>query len=132
MPSPAFINIYKLASWARSTIVPLLVVSHHQPIYSLPNSRIVDNDFLDELWRDPTQKVVPYAKPFGELWRTDGVAFTFAVVDRILFHLGGFRSFFLRGYARRKCVDWILDHQEMSGDWAGIFPPMHVGLLALV
>lgn len=132
MPSSAFINIYKLASWARSTIVPLLVVRHHQPIYSLPNGRIVDNDFLDELWCDPTQKVVPYPKPFGELWRTDCIAFTFAVVDKILFHLGGLRSFFLRGYARRKCVDWILDHQETSGDWAGIFPPMHVGLLALV
>ena len=33
-------------------------------------------------------------------------------------------------YARRKCVEWILEHQEATGYWAGILPPMHVGLLA--
>lgn len=27
---------------------------------------------------------------------------------------------------------WILEHQEPEGDWAGIFPPMHFGILAFV
>lgn len=49
MPSLAPINIYKLASWARSTIVPLLIVSYDQPIYGLPSGRTADNGLLDEL-----------------------------------------------------------------------------------
>lgn len=28
-------------------------------------------------------------------------------------------------------MEWILEHQEDAGDWAGIFPPMHIGFLAL-
>ncbi|KAK4609157.1 Squalene hopane cyclase afumA [Fulvia fulva] len=27
-------------------------------------------------------------------------------------------------------MDWIIDHQEATGDWAGIWPPMAFGLLA--
>lgn len=131
MPSWAPINIYSFSSWARSTIIPLLIISHHRPIFELPNRKAASNDFLDELWFDPVEKAVPYAKPFWDLWRTDSVALAFTAIDKLLYQLGGLRSFPLRGYARRRCVDWILEHQEASGDWAGIFPPMHVGLLAL-
>ena len=131
MPAWAPINIYHLASWARSTIIPLLIVSHHRPIFPLPNGKSATNDFLDELWCSPDRKSVPYAKPLGALWEADVVGFTFAAIDKVLSYMNGLRWFFLRGYARRQCVKWILDHQEASGDWAGIFPPMHVGLLAL-
>ena len=60
-------SIYRLASWARSTIVPLLIVSHHRPIFALPNGESDTNDFLDELWEHPAQKNVPYWPPFGNL-----------------------------------------------------------------
>ncbi|KAI9740479.1 MAG: hypothetical protein M1834_005059 [Cirrosporium novae-zelandiae] len=133
MPSWSPINIYKLASWARSTMIPLLIVSHHQPIFSLPNGTFAQNDFLDELWCNPAEKMTPCTPPLWDAWKTDGVAFTFAASDKILHCLGGIsRRIPLRKYARRRCVNWILEHQEESGDWAGIFPPMHVGLLALV
>ena len=132
MPAWATINIYKLSSWVRSTIVPLLIVSHHRPIFPLPNGQSTHNDYLDELWGSPSQKAVPYCKPLLELLCIDLVAFAFASSDMVLSYLGGHRGFFLRKYALRKCDAWILEHQEASGDWAEIFPPMHVGLLALV
>ena len=132
MPSWAPINIYNLSSWSRSTVVPLLIISHHRPIYRLPNGRSANNDFLDELWVDPTNKVVPYTEPVIDLLKTDKVTLLFTVIDKILHQLGGLRHFPLRGYARHQCVKWILEHQEAAGDWAGIFPPMHVGLLALM
>ena len=131
MPSTAMINIYVFSSWARSVIVPLLVLNHHQPIFALPNGKMTDNNYLDEIWCDPTDKTVPYMASYAELWKSDGIAFTFAVIDKILTFLGGLRKFLFRGYAVRKCMDWILEHQEESGDWAGIFPPMHLGLLAM-
>jgi squalene-hopene/tetraprenyl-beta-curcumene cyclase len=132
MPATAPISIYRLSSWARSTIVPLLIVGNHRPIYSLPNGRSETNDFLDELWHIPAQKLVPYSPPIMELWKTDITALLFVAVDTVLYYLGGLRMSPTRGYARKKCVEWILEHQEKEGDWAGIFPPMHLGILALL
>lgn len=132
MPSSAPINIYVFSSWARSTIVPLLILNHHQPIFPLPNGTMANNNFLDEIWCDPMNKMVPYVSSFVEMWKSDGIAFTFAVIDKILILFKGLRKFMFRGYSRRKCIEWILEHQEEEGDWAGIFPPMHLGILALV
>ncbi|KAJ6026921.1 uncharacterized protein N7446_004476 [Penicillium canescens] len=131
VPAIAPISIYRLSSWARSTIVPLLIVSHHRPIYPLPNGKSAANDFLDEIWQDSSNKHVPYSPSLWGLWKTDAVAFTFTALDIALHWVGGLRSSPSRAYARRKCVEWILEHQEEEGDWAGIFPPMHVGVLAL-
>lgn len=131
MPSWALINLYSLSSWARSTVVPLLVLSHHQPVYELPNGQSVENNFLDELWCNSTDKLVPYTEPILDTLKTDKIALIFTIIDKVIYQLGGLRYYPLRGYARRQCVKWILEHQEVAGDWAGIFPPMHVGLLAL-
>lgn len=37
----------------------------------------------------------------------------------------------VREIAVKKCEEWILRRQEDSGDWAGIFPPMVNGIIAL-
>ena len=131
LPSWAPINIYSFSSWARSTIIPLLILSHHRPIYDLPNGCTANNGFLDELWLYPDGKEVAYTADLGESLRADKVALLFTIIDKVIFQLGGLRKFPMRGYSRRQCVKWILEHQEVSGDWAGIFPPMHTGLLAL-
>ncbi|KAL6717795.1 hypothetical protein ACLMJK_003880 [Lecanora helva] len=133
MPSWAPINIYRLSSWARAIVVPLTLLSHHQPIFTLPNGKHSNNDFLDELWLDPTSKAAPYSKPLRDLFWTDRVSASFAVIDSALSYLGGLRSFVSRGYARRQTVKWILDHQEADGHWGGgIFPAAHFGILALL
>lgn len=133
MPSQAPINIYTISSWARSTIVPLLIICHHRPVYPLPNGRAAQNDFLDELWYcSPAHSHIPYTPPLWDVWNSSLIALAFAAVDKVLYLFGGLRSFPTRSYARRKCVEWILEHQEPAGDWAGIFPPMHLGILALM
>ncbi|PYH81571.1 squalene cyclase [Aspergillus uvarum CBS 121591] len=134
LPSSLPINIFKLASWARGTIAPLLLICHHQPVYPLPNGQSASNDYLDELWTDSTNKNVPYGKSLWSLAADrDAAGLAFTVVDKVLYQLGGLRSVpFMRTYARRKCVEWILDRQETSGDWGGIFPPMHASMYALL
>jgi squalene-hopene/tetraprenyl-beta-curcumene cyclase len=52
--SPA--NIYALSSWARGTMVPLLILFHLKPLFALPNGKRLDNDWLDHLWLDPKNK----------------------------------------------------------------------------
>ncbi|KAL9099988.1 MAG: hypothetical protein Q9163_004583 [Psora crenata] len=132
MPSQLPINVYALSSWARSLIIPLLIIRHHQPIYALPNGRTASNDFIDEIWLDAKNKMVPHGPTLLELWRNDTLGCIFGVLDKVLCSLGGLRRFPLRGSARRQCVNWILEHQENSGDWAGIIPPMHASILALL
>ena len=133
MPSQSPINIYVLASWARMTIVPLLIICHHRPVYTLPNGRAAQNDFLDELWCvTPAHSYVPYTPPLWDIGNTSAVTLAFTAIDKALHLFGGLRYYPTRSYARRKCVDWILEHQEPSGDWAGIFPPMQFIPLALV
>ncbi len=133
LPASSPINIYTLSSWARSTMIPVLVVRHYEPVYSLPNGLCPQNDYLDELWCDPGNKNVPFAPSLWSLfWERDIVQFGFAAADKLLAQLGGLKHFPLRGLARKKCIEWLLEHQETPGDWAGFFPPMHGSIWALI
>ncbi|KAL3476589.1 squalene cyclase [Aspergillus californicus] len=47
--------------------------------------------------------------------------------------LNGLRTIpLLRSHARRQCITWILERQKETGDWAGIFPPMHASVYAFI
>ncbi|KAL8722258.1 MAG: hypothetical protein Q9225_001245 [Loekoesia sp. 1 TL-2023] len=132
MPSQSPINVYTFASWARSVIIPLLLIQHHQPVYALPNGRSANNDFLDELWLNNAQGKVCSGPTMYDMWKTDALGSIFLGLDKILCRLGGLRWSPLRSLARRRCVSWILERQETAGDWAGIIPPMHTGIQALL
>lgn len=133
MPSSSPVSIYRLSSWARSTVVPLLIIRHHERTYALPNGKKSrDNDFLDELWVDPSNKIVPYSPAMTKSEGRHPVTLGFTMLDKLLYRLGGLKRQPWRGRARRRCVRWILKHQEHEGDWAGIIPPMHAGIQALL
>lgn len=137
LPRWAPVNIYRLASWARSTMVPLFVVFHHRPVFALPNGRSRENGWLDHLWLDPAQKRVAYRESvFGTLRRHGPGWKAFFNASDVLMRayeaasgLGPLRA--VRARALRACEQWILEHQEKTGDWGGIFPPMLNGVLAL-
>ena len=133
MPPSSPLNIYTLSSWARSTLIPILIVRHHEPIYSLPNGCSAQNKFLDELWIDPFDKNVPFAPPLAKLLKErDAIQLGFTAADKLLAMLGGLKKFPLRRRARKMCIEWLLSHQEEAGDWAGFFPPMHGSVWALL
>ncbi|KAK2613146.1 hypothetical protein N8I77_000073 [Diaporthe amygdali] len=56
MPPSIPMNIYKLSSWARATIIPMLIIAHHRPVYALPNGHSAEITFLDEIWRSHSTK----------------------------------------------------------------------------
>lgn len=133
LPASSPLNIYTLSSWARSTLIPILVVAHHKPIYPLPNGLDSKNNFLDELWLKPEDKNVPFAPPLPTLfWEHEWIKLFFTGADTILAAADGLRGLPLRRLALKKCVDWLLEHQEPQGEWAGFFPPMHGSLWALL
>ncbi|OJD19717.1 squalene-hopene cyclase [Emergomyces pasteurianus Ep9510] len=132
LPSQFPVNIYNLSSWARATCVPLLLIRHHEPLYSLPNGLHAENDFLDELWAENITKNFCYTTPLTRLWKFgDYVGIVFTAADHGLRFLGRYFNSPLRSFARSKVINWILDHQEQSGEWAGYWPPQHNNIWAL-
>ncbi|KAH8886634.1 squalene cyclase [Thozetella sp. PMI_491] len=135
MPHWLPLNIYVLSSWARSTLIPILVVRHHEPVYALPNGLSPDNNFLDELWVNPASKEIPYTRPLWDLLfgrDRDIIELLFTLADKALIGIGGLRHGPLRQLALRRCIEWLLEHQEEQGDWAGFFPPIHGSVWALL
>ncbi|MFL5271642.1 MAG: squalene--hopene cyclase [Anaeromyxobacteraceae bacterium] len=137
LPAWTPLNIYRLSSWARGTMVPLFIVLHHRPMFALPGRRAGESDLLDHLWLDPTRKHVPYRESVLETVRVEGLGWKafFNAGDALLRAYDAARGLplvpRLREHALRACERWVLEHQEPSGDWAGIFPPMLNGVLAL-
>ncbi|KAI1355947.1 terpenoid cyclases/protein prenyltransferase alpha-alpha toroid [Xylaria sp. FL0043] len=135
MPTWGTPNIYMLSSWARSVLIPLLIVRHHEPVYSLPNGHSSSNEFLDELWLEPSNKNIPFAPSLWDLsWGKDrdAIKWLFVAGDSVLEKLGGLKKGPQRWLARQRCIYWLLEHQEEQGDWAGYFPAMHGGIWALL
>lgn len=124
LPSWFPINIYEMSSWARGTVVPLVVLMAKKPYVPIPAGRGVE-----ELWVRPPA-VEDYAFPPDAQnllsWRN-----FFLGLDRVLKLLGKSPVKPLRERALRKCADWILSHQDVNGGWGGIQPAMVNSVMAL-
>jgi squalene-hopene/tetraprenyl-beta-curcumene cyclase len=109
------LNIYDFASWARQTIVPLLVVAAHRPRRNLGVSTA---ELRSGQLR---QEKLPLSTWGGR----------FQLLDRAL-HLYERRPLRrLRRQALELCAQWIVRRQEADGCWGGIQPPWVYSLMAL-
>jgi len=116
------VNIYAFASWARATIVPILVLWAKRPVCPVPAAAAVDDLYLHPAdRRRPPQASAPILS-----W-----ARVFRLLDRVLraAEISPWKP--LRGRALAACERWILDHQEADGSWGGIQPPWVYALMAL-
>ena len=123
LPNWAYFNAYELSSWSRSTIIPLSVVMAKRPVHDLPpNARV------QELYVRPP-RLIDYT-----ITREEGLINwknIFIGIDHLLkvYEANPIRP--LKQKAIDKAKQWILDHQEQSGDWGGIQPAMLNSILAL-
>ena len=123
MPVSSPLNIYMFASWARATIVAILVVWAYRPVVSIPKSAAVD-----ELYLDPEdRRSVTFRRdrwPFT--WRN-----AFLATDKVLHAHERLPWKPLRKFALAECERWIIEHQEADGTWGVIQPPSVYSLIAL-
>jgi squalene-hopene/tetraprenyl-beta-curcumene cyclase len=124
LPPWTGLSVYEFSSWSRATMIPLSIVMVHRPVCPLPPSQGVA-----ELFVHPDE-------PFGRhqvAWKTRGPALEnfFVLVDRLLKFYARLSWPLLRRFALHKAEQWILAHQEVTGDWGGIQPAMVNSLLAL-
>jgi len=116
-------NIYDFSSWARATIVPLLILLDKKPIRPVPESASIDA--LYTLPRNQTDySVIRPKKLLG--WET-----FFYAGDTGLRHLQKLPWIPTRSQAIKRAEQWIIEHQEADGSWGGIQPPWVYSLMAL-
>ncbi len=120
LPDNFFFNIYELSSWARSSTVPLLIVFDQKPVF-----RIDQPINLDELYAEGVENVVWQLPKNGD-WSD-----IFNILDDG-FKLAESLNFVpFRNEGIKTAEKWILERQEVTGDWGGIIPAMLNSLLAL-
>lgn len=119
LPGWSPFSVYDFSSWARATLIPISILLDKKPLVELPEEQGVAELHL----KGSTPKV----SPMGWLtWER-----VFHLLDKLLKHTEELPIRPLRKKAVRAVEDWILKHQEPTGDWGGIQPAMVNSLLAL-
>ncbi len=119
LPPRAPVSVYRLASWARGTFVPMLVILSHES--SFPQEPSIDELFTEA----PGSVDGPPPRAAGPL--TKWMARLMPVARWYNRH--PFKP--IRRRAERRIREWILDRQESDGSWAGIQPPWVYSIFAL-
>ncbi|HEX3480479.1 MAG TPA: squalene--hopene cyclase [Kofleriaceae bacterium] len=116
VPPRAPLSIYRFASWARGTIVPLLILMTDRPVRPVPASAS-----LADLRIGAALPIEP----------RDAADRVFLAVDAVLrrYHRAPWHP--LRARARDAAERWLVDHQEADGSWGGIQPPWVYSMMAL-
>lgn len=119
-------SIYRFASWARGTMIPLCILSVRRVTRSLS-----EGSRLDELFPEG-REAFDYSLKHRRGWFSfDGFFFA---ADRLLH---AYQDFIpdplkpMRETSIRLCIEWIIRHQEADGAWSGIQPPWIYSLMAL-
>ena len=123
LPNWAYFNMYEFSSWSRATIIPLSLVMAERPVRKLPPWARVQELFVRPL--RPTDYT--FTKEHGILtWKN-----IFIGVDHLLkiYEKNPIRPFKKKAMALAE--QWVIDHQEPTGDWGGIQPAMLNSVLAL-
>ena len=117
------INIYDFASWARATIVPMIILLDRKPVRPVPDSARIDD--LYPIVRSRTK--YSNARPKRLVgWET-----LFYAGDTLLRRLEKLPWKPTRRQAIKRAEKWVLEHQEADGGWGGIQPPWVYSLMAL-
>jgi squalene-hopene/tetraprenyl-beta-curcumene cyclase len=123
LPSWFPINIYELSSWARGTVMGLMLLQASKPV--------VPVDYRDgvlELYIQP-----PHFTKFG---RNRGRSLLslrnlLNLADGVLRFYDRHHAASLRARALRFAERWILEHQDANGSWGGIEPCYLLSAMAL-
>jgi squalene-hopene/tetraprenyl-beta-curcumene cyclase len=124
LPTGFYFNIYEFSSWSRSVIVPLMIIFAQKPQVKLDGF-----PGIDELYASPSDQRQAAVEWSEELvsWRN-----FFVLADRALKILERRTIPAVRAAAIRRAEQWILDHQDITGEWGGIMPAMMNSVLALL
>ncbi|MCF6228698.1 MAG: hypothetical protein L3J82_08590 [Planctomycetes bacterium] len=122
------ISIYDLSYWCRISLIPMSVIYDKKPMRRVEvDGAVID---IEELFiESPDERVwdfKTYSEPGIISW-----GMLIQLGTRSVKKLERLISPLVRKIALRKAKDWILSHQDDSGDWGGIYPPVMYNIIAL-
>ncbi|HAC62400.1 MAG TPA: squalene--hopene cyclase [Cyanothece sp. UBA12306] len=118
-PNNPIFTIYEMSSWARESTVPLLIVFDQKPVFK------IDPVFkLDELYAEGIENV-KYNLPSNNNWSD-----IFLQLDKLFKWTEKNKLVPFHQKSLQAAEKWVLNHQQESGDWGGIMPPMVNSLIA--
>ena len=120
LPESSPFTIYEMSSWARGSTVPLLIVFDRKPVFEI--DRPIN---LNELYAEGIENV-RYELPRSNDW-TD----IFVALDSAFKFAENLNLVPLRQEGLAAAEKWVLERQEVTGDWGGIIPAMLNSLLSL-
>jgi len=122
LPEGFLLNIYEMSSWARCTVVPLLILWHHKPTIEAP-----EGFNLNELEIMGS----PGGNGHGKTSNGNGWESFFYTADSVLKRYEKKPLPWTRKKALKLAEQWILDRQDPTGEWGGIMPAMMNSVMAL-
>ncbi|MDO8430837.1 MAG: squalene--hopene cyclase [Candidatus Binatus sp.] len=117
------INIYELGSWARGTLMALMLMQTARPAKQIDYQR-----GILELYIQPPH-FTKFKQPRGK--KLLSLRNLLNVGDRGLRLYDKHNVASLRASAIRKTEEWIVDHQDENGSWGGIEPCYLLSAMAL-
>jgi squalene-hopene/tetraprenyl-beta-curcumene cyclase len=123
LPGWSPFTIYEFASWARATIVDLMVILTLKPVRSIPEVL-----GIAELYTQPWDEIDWSLSPAEKLLSWEGF---YLLLDKLFKAYEKLPLKPLRQRAMQEAVDWIIEHQEADGSWGGIMLPWVYSLAVL-
>ncbi|ADG67734.1 squalene-hopene cyclase [Planctopirus limnophila DSM 3776] len=127
------INLSQMSAWSRTIVVPLSLLWAFQPAVEL-NDADGHQITIEELYASPEKQLPRFIRGVNHESNSNGWmnwSRFFFRVDQCLKSIESYGIKPLRSRAVRKCVQWILDRQEMSDGLGAIFPPIVWTLIGL-
>jgi squalene-hopene/tetraprenyl-beta-curcumene cyclase len=117
---PQSFPIYEMSSWARSSTVPLLIVFDRKPVFKIDSPISLNELYAEGI--ENAQFELPRNSDWTDIFIYLDKAFKLAEsLNLVLFREEGIKA----------AEKWVLERQEVTGDWGGIIPAMLNSLLAL-
>ncbi|GIW71650.1 MAG: squalene-hopene cyclase [Planctomycetota bacterium] len=124
MPPRSPFNIYEISYWARTCVVPLLVLAHKRRIHPTPAQARIPELFVTP--RSELRHDWPVRAPLLS-WKR-----FFRTADRALKWFERLNLSLPHQQRALQCAErWLLEHQDADGSWGGIFPAITHSVMAL-
>jgi squalene-hopene/tetraprenyl-beta-curcumene cyclase len=122
--APFRLNIWELSYWARVCTVPLAVLADQKKVVPVAEGRGISELYTEE---PQPEWLYEHDQKIGLVsWSN-----LFLQGDKLFKFAERWNLSPLRQRALGKAKTWILEHQDASGDWGGIFPAICNSMMAL-